>query len=381
MAPHKKYDVKFKLNVVQYAEENSGEAAARHFGVDPKRVRKWKKNKTKLQELAKENDKRARLHGGGRKKVSEELEAKVVAWIFHKRAKHQRVSRKMIRLMAKEIYQTVADNKKPFAASVGWLNRFLKRNEFSVRRRTTLSQKQPGQVTEKLVNFVTYVTRQTVEKKIQDRDVIAMDETAVFFDMVGSSTVEQRGTRSVQLLSTGHEKSHLTVVLAARADGSKLKPYIVFKGAVRDVKAMQTMGGVVIASSKNGWMNDDLTADWLRRVVGKLNFTHRLLVWDAYRCHISTATKAELKRGYKITTAVIPGGCTKYIQAPDVVWNKPFKANLHDSYDNWMAGDTDKEYTARGNLKAPSRRLLVTWVRSAWDQLDVEQIKKSFKVG
>lgn len=165
----------------------------------------------------------------------------------------------MIRVMAKELYQTIADNEKPFAASAGWLDRFLKRNGFSVRRHTTLAQKEAGQCTEKLVNFVTYATRQTIAKKIKNRDVIAMDETAVWFDMVGSTTAEERGARSVQLQTTGHEKNHLTVVLSARADGSRLKPYIVFKGAVRDVKAMQTIG-VVIASSKNGWMNDALTA-------------------------------------------------------------------------------------------------------------------------
>ena len=111
-------------------------------------------------------------------------------------------------------------------------------------------------------------------------------------------------------------------------------------------------------------MNDDLTAAWLRSVVGKFSFTPRLLVWDAYRCHISASTKRELK-AYNMTTAVIPGGCTKYVQAPDVMWNQLFKASLHASYDEWMAGDTDKQYTSGGNLKAPSCRLLVGWVLAA----------------
>ena len=35
----KKYDLKFKLSVVKYAEEYLGEAAARRFSVEPKRVR------------------------------------------------------------------------------------------------------------------------------------------------------------------------------------------------------------------------------------------------------------------------------------------------------------------------------------------------------
>ncbi|XP_059360635.1 uncharacterized protein LOC132098591 [Carassius carassius] len=186
-----------------------------------------------------------------------------------------------------------------------------------------------------------------------------MDETAVWFDMVGSTTVDARGARSVPLKTTGHEKSRLTVVLAAKADGTKLKPYIVFKGGTKEGKLMQNISGVVVAASKIGWMNEELTADWLQRVVGKLNFATRLLAWDSYRCHISAVTKAELKRVYNITTKY---KCTKYIQAPDVVWNQPFKASLHESYDNWMAGDVDKEYTAGGNMRAPARRLLVSWV-------------------
>ena len=30
---------------------------------------------------------------------------------------------------------------------------------------------------------------------------------------------------------------------------------------------------------------------------------------------------------------IIPGGCTKYIQAPDVCWNKPFKVRIAELYD------------------------------------------------
>jgi hypothetical protein len=37
-----------------------------------------------------------------------------------------------------------------------------------------------------------------------------------------------------------------------------------------------------------------------------------------------------LESGYIITTEVIPGECTKYLQAPDVCWNKPFEGTLHE---------------------------------------------------
>jgi len=149
---------------------------------------------------------------------------------------------------------------------------------------------------------------------------------------------------------------------------------------VKELHEKKQLSGNLVTTSVNGWMNEQLTIDYLRSVLGKLTFKKRILVWDAYRCHISEATKNEMKCGYNITTAVIPGGCTKYLQAPDVCWNKPFKATLHELYDGWMAGDEDKEYTASGNLKAPSFKVVLEWVNIAWDSVDQELIKKSFKV-
>jgi hypothetical protein len=110
-----------------------------------------------------------------------------------------------------------------------------------------------------------------------------MDETAVWFDMVGSSTVDFKGAKSIALKTTGHEKARLSVILAAKADGSKLKPYIVVKGSTREIKREETtraINGVILASSSNGWMNDDLTRDWLQHIVGKLASEKRILIWE-----------------------------------------------------------------------------------------------------
>ena len=121
---------------------------------------------------------------------------------------------------------------------------------------------------------------------------------------------------------------------------------IVFGGAKREVKKLseEFNGRCVVASSSNAWMNDELTKCWVQCVLGKLAFTRRLLAWDAFRCHITDSTKQEL-RLRKVDTVIIPGGRTKYIQAPNVSWNKPFKQNITEKYDEWMAKGIH-EYTA-----------------------------------
>jgi hypothetical protein len=65
--------------------------------------------------------------------------------------------------------------------------------------------------------------------------------------------------------------------------------------------------------SKNGWMNETLTANWLTYVWGSLHFRRRLLAWDAYRCHLTDKMKG-LCRKFKTDVAVIPGGCTGILQ-------------------------------------------------------------------
>ena len=71
-------------------------------------------------------------------------------------------------------------------------------------------------------------------------------------------------------------------------------------------------------------------------------------------------------------------GCAKYIQAPDVSWNKPFKAFKTEQYDGWISKGLHK-YTKADNLKAPPRRQIVEWILNAWGKLPKDLIKKSFK--
>ena len=63
----------------------------------------------------------------------------------------------------------------------------------------------------------------------------------------------------------------------------------------------------------------------------------------------------------KVESVIVPGGCTKYIQAPDLVWNKPFKARIREFYDDWLA-NAKHQFIAVGNIKPVPRRLVVEWV-------------------
>ena len=104
----------------------------------------------------------------------------------------------------------------------------------------------------------------------------------------------------------------------------------------------------------------------------------RLLAWDAFRCHLTPEIGAILS-GSHVDTIIVPRGCTKFIQAADVSCNKPIKEHLGEMYDKWLA-ENEHELTTQGNMRASSRRQMVTWVLEAWKKLPDDLIKKSFKV-
>lgn len=381
----KSYSLQFKLDAVKFAELHSNRAASKKLNVDEKRIREWRKKHEKISQARaqKGGAGKKRLEGGGRKILDSDVEEKVLNWIHERRENRLRVSRKLIMRKAKMFYdESVGDDecaKEAFVASRGWLEKFMKRNGLSLRRRTTTAQKDPACLVNKLVAYVLEARRLSESHHYTPQSIIAMDETAVWADMVSQSTVDKVGKREICLKTTGHEKVRISVCLTAKADGSKLKPFIVFGGAKRESEALnkEFHSRCIVTSSSNAWMNEGLTLKYVAEVIGRFSFTRRLLAWDSFECHIMDSVKKVLTDS-KVDSIIIPGGCTKYLQAPDVSWNKPFKATFTELYDEWLS-EGIQEFTASGNLKAPSRRKMVEWVLKSWSTLSPELIKNSFK--
>lgn len=206
-----------------------------------------------------------------------------------------------------------------------------------------------------------------------------MDETAIWQDMLSNTTDDSIGHNTIAMKTAGHEKTKVSVCWTAKADGTKLKPFIIFPGAKRETKLLneELKDKWIVVSSSNGWMNDKLTLDWVRSVLGKFSFTRWILAWDSFKCQVMETVKQELHMS-KINPLIIPGDYTKYIQAPDVVWNKPFEANVTEKYDSWMAGEFHS-FTVAGNMHAPPLREIVQCILAAWDGLDKIMFINSFK--
>ena len=323
---------------------------------------RWVKQKTQIHALSTVNKGKLRTRlEGGRKPLNEELETQLLEWVLDRRGKGLRVSRVLIMKKALVMYSNMDGSSDiEFNESKGWCEKFMKRNGLTLRRHTSVCQKDPEQVIAKLVAYVLRVRRLRLPHEYMLGDIYAMDETPVGSDKITSSTVEQVGKKTVTMKSTGHEKSRISVCLTAKGDGTKLKPFIVFKGGKRDVDALnkEFHGKCVVVSSQNGWMNTELTNVWVDKVLGSFSFRRRLLAWDMYQCHLEESVTNSLNKK-KIDVALVPGGCTRYIQAPDVSWNKPFKQHCAVMYDEWLSNVGIHQETECGNLKAPLAVILL----------------------
>ena len=92
---------------------------------------------------------------------------------------------------------------------------------------------------------------------------------------------------------------------------------------------------------------------------------------------MTDSVRKDLKK-MNVDSVIIPGGCTKYIQAPDACWNKPFKARMVELYDQWLSEGVHK-FTEGGNMKLPSKKRIVEWILDTWSQPSKENIIKLFK--
>ena len=156
-----------------------------------------------------------------------------------------------------------------------------------------------------------------------------MDETSMSFDLPSSYTLEKRGSSTVNIKITGHEKSTFTVVLGVMADGSKLPPVVIFK--LKNIPRETFRDGIYVRVNQKGWMNEDemlwwINNIWIQRTV-ELSNPRTLLVLDSFRGHLVDSVKREFINSYT-NIAVIPGGLTSRLQPLDVGINKSFKSKV-----------------------------------------------------
>lgn len=136
-------------------------------------------------------------------------------WIQNRRARRLQVSCKPIMKKAEVTYRDMTENNlvdnDDFKASRGWLEKFMKRNDLSLRRKPSVAQQDPDRMVAKLVSYVIHVRRLQEKHKYKASDIIGTDETPVWCDMLSETTIDATGKKSITLKSITKNKGFWSV--------------------------------------------------------------------------------------------------------------------------------------------------------------------------
>ena len=154
----------------------------------------------------------------------------------------------LLRLKAKEFSTDPA-----FKASLGWYQNWKRRHSVSLRAKTTLAQRLPEDMEEKIVQFHRFIIAARQRAGYPLSRIYNMDETPTRFELPSTRSLEFTGSRTVSIKTCGAEKRSFTVTLAVAADGTKLPPKVIFKG-FREISSFQ-IPSVFLSTRKGGWMS------------------------------------------------------------------------------------------------------------------------------
>lgn len=374
MAPVKRhaYEAQLKLQAISYAFENGHRAAAKKFNINESMVRKWRKLENELRQV-----KKTKLSFRGNKARWPQLEDQLEQWVIEQRTAGRSVSTVTIRLKAKTIAQDLQIEN--FQGGPSWCFRFMKRRHLSIRARTTVAQQLPADYKEKLAIFRTYCSSKITDKNIQPNHITNMDEVPLTFDIPVNHTVARKGTSTVLIRSTGHEKSSFTVVLGCHGNGQKLSPMVIFKR--KTLPKEKFPAGVIIKANEKGWMDEEKMREWLREVYverpdGFFHASPSLLICDSMRAHLTAAVKHQVKQ-MNSELAVIPGGLTKELQPLDIGVNRAFKVKLRAAWERWMT-DGEHTFTKSGRQRRASYATICQWIVDAWAKVSALTVVRAF---
>ena len=105
----------------------------------------------------------------------------------------------------------------------------MNRCNLVLQEKTKIAQKLLRELDDKITSFHKFVIDLCQKHQYSLKMIGNMDETPVFFDMVGNKTVNEAGEKTIWVKTTGPQKQWFTVVLACLADGTKLPPMVIFK--------------------------------------------------------------------------------------------------------------------------------------------------------
>ena len=236
-------------------------------------------------------------------------------------------------------------------------------------------------------HFVSRITPLLTSPNRDQRYIINMDQTPVFFSMVPNKTLNIAGARSINVRTSTGSTMRLTCAVTVSAAGDILRPFIVFKGKrdgriAREFQNPEKSGFLVDCSyicQDRAWMDEAVMLQWVKEVLEPWS-KHvpagivPYLLLDSYKCHLMSSVVHAIQ-DLGIEVEHIPGGCTGLVQLLDVGVNKPLKNWIRRKWEEYML----EEGLAMTVSKPPTRQRMTTWVTESLDDLGEHIVKAAWR--
>ena len=172
-----------------------------------------------------------------------------------------------------------------------------------------------------------------------------MDETPIFFDSPFSSTIDKKGAKQIEIITSGAEKYRVSLLLTKSANGNRFPPLIIFKGVPgakieKELNKLQLVKDkkIFVLCQKNSWCTQELFIKWLKLVYRPYEFNQGkkcLLILDHTPSHDNN-NSIEFMEKNGIENCFIPEGLTRLTQPLDISINGPFKTYYKNCYTNYL---------------------------------------------
>ena len=250
---------------------------AERWDVSPSQIRRWNRRLAIIlnQKSSTERQHIMNLHTTqkGRPRINDELYAALKLYYENTRRSDRVVSVKMLvyELQRLLIESGQGEEDIKFSALRSRVYRWCYRNRIVQRRITHVAQNSTYDP-QKVADFVSYINSEISAHFHSPANIVNIDETNIYFDMVGSSTLETMGRRTISIKSSG-SSNRCTALLGVTMDGTKLPPFIIFKGKEtgRVIKEFTSekhdyATSVFYTVQEKAWVDTRIFLEWVEKV-------------------------------------------------------------------------------------------------------------------
>ena len=342
MPTRKYFTINQKILLVRSCDERPEEQSIRAFcrlhSIQPHQYREWKKNIAKFT-LSRSSAKTTHV---GFPSSLEPFTDDILEWIINQREIGVAVSIRMVTIAA-SFFDSQFRNKETCAKDQV-IRRFVDAHDFVLRRGTHESQRTPAAVAADAMDYMSYIRPKVSCPLRQQRYILNMDQTLIFFSMHAKTTLDLVGTRTINIRASTNSTMRVTVAVTITASGEILQPMIVFKGSPRPGGRIHREfpnypRGSHYVCQPRAWMDEKVMLKWVDNVLEPFiatcpGGTIPLLILDSYKCHLMASVCQKINN-LGVEVEHIPGGCTSLCQPVDVGIGKPLKNKVRKFWEDW----------------------------------------------